>query len=116
MGTLVEITVKESDNDLAQHAINKSFNEMSRLEKIMSTHLPNSELSKLNTLARRETKIAVSSDLLKVIKRGVHWGNLSNGAIDITIGPAVKLWKFNTETPTLPDADKLQETTSFIGY
>ena len=49
MGTLVEITIQESDNDLAQHAINKSFNEMSRLEKIMSTYLPNSELSKLNT-------------------------------------------------------------------
>jgi len=116
MGTLVEITIQESDNDLAQHAINKSFNEMSRLEKIMSTHLPNSELSQLNTLARRETKITVSSDLLKVIQRGVHWGKLSNGAIDITIGPAVKLWEFNAETPTLPDADKLQEATSFIDY
>jgi len=116
MGTLVEITIQESDNDLAQHAINKSFNEMSRLEKIMSTHLPNSELSQLNKLARSETKITVSSDLLKVIQRGVHWGKLSNGAIDITIGPAVKLWEFNAETPTLPDADKLQETTSFIDY
>ena len=116
MGTLVEITIQESNNDLAQHAINKSFNEMSRLEKIMSTHLPNSELSQLNTLARRETKITVSSDLLKVIQRGVHWGKLSNGAMDITIGPAVKLWEFNTETPTLPDAAKLQEATSFIDY
>ena len=116
MGTLVEITIQESDNDLAQHAINKSFNEMSRLEKIMSTHLPNSELSKLNTLARRETKITVSSDLLKVIKRGVYWGKLSSGAMDITIGPAIKLWKFNTETPTLPDGYKLQEATSFIDY
>ena len=90
MGTLVEITIQESDNDLAQHAINKSFNEMSRLEKIMSTYLPNSELSQLNKLARREKKITVSSDLLKVIQQGVHWGKLSNGAIDITIGPAVK--------------------------
>ena len=116
MGTLVEITIQEIDNNLGQHAINKSFNEMSRLEKIMSTHLPNSELSQLNSLAERETKITVSSDLLKVIQRGVHWGKLSNGAIDITIGPAVKLWDFNAETPNLPDVDKLQKTTSFIDY
>ena len=116
MGTLVEITIQEIDNNLGQHAINKSFNEMSRLEKIMSTHLPNSELSQLNSLAERETKITVSSDLLKVIQRGIHWGKLSNGAIDITIGPAVKLWDFNTETPNLPDVDKLQKTTSFIDY
>ena len=91
MGTLVEVTIQESDNDLAQHAINKAFNEMTRIEKIMSTHLPNSELSKLNTLATRETKIAVSPVLLKVVKRGIHWGKLSSGTMDITIGPAVKL-------------------------
>jgi thiamine biosynthesis lipoprotein len=91
MGTLIEVTIQGSDNDLAQHAINKAFNEMTRIEKIMSTHLPNSELSKLNTLATRETKIAVSSDLLKVVKRGIHWGKLSSGTMDITIGPAVKL-------------------------
>ena len=114
MGTLVEITIQESDNDLAQHAINKSFNEMSRLEKIMSTYLPNSELSQLNIFARRGTKITVSSDLLKVIQRGVHWGKLSNGAIDITIGPAVKLWDFNAETPILPDADKLRRQQALL--
>ena len=38
MGTLVEITVYEKDKDLAQKAIEKSFDEMSRLENIMSTY------------------------------------------------------------------------------
>ena len=95
MGTLVEIIVQESNKDLAQKAINKSFDEMSRLEKIMSSYLPDSELSKFNTLAGGEKKIRVSPDLLKVIQRGIYWGKLSNGAIDISIGPAVKLWDIN---------------------
>jgi FAD:protein FMN transferase len=116
MGTLVEITVQESDKDLAQKAINKSFNEISRLEKIMSSYLPDSELSKLNLLAGGELKVPVTSDLLKVIQRGVYWGKLSNGAIDISIGPAIKLWKFNSAIPILPDKENLVKVAKFINY
>ena len=116
MGTLVEIIVHESNEKLAQNAINKSFNEISRLEKIMSTYLSNSELSKFNKLAKNKSSIPVSHDLLKVIKRGVYWGKLSNGAIDISIGPAVKLWDFNSEKPTLPSIDKIRNATNYINY
>jgi thiamine biosynthesis lipoprotein len=116
MGTLVEITVRATDNDLAHKAIDKSFDEMSRLEKIMSTRLPESELSKLNLSTGNENKITVSSDLLKVIQLGVHWGDFSNGAIDISIGPAVTLWKFNSESPALPDPEKLKTAVDLIDY
>ena len=43
MGTLVEITLSEEDTDKSQIAMNRAFDEMSRLEKLMSTHLPDSE-------------------------------------------------------------------------
>lgn len=116
MGTLVEITVSETDKDLANKAIDKSFDEMSRLEKIMSTHLPASELSKLNRSAGSEKMTAVSPDLLKVIERGIHWGKLSDGAMDISIGPAVALWNFDAESPALPDPEKLKSAVGLIGY
>ena len=116
MGTLVEITVHESDKELAQKAINKSFNEMTRLEKIMSSYLPHSELSKLSALAGKESKVYVSPDLLKVVQRGVYWGRRSNGAFDISIGPAAKLSKFNSDFPTLPDSDQLLNATNLINY
>jgi FAD:protein FMN transferase len=116
MGTLVEIAIQEPNNDLAQKAINKSFNEISRLEKIMSTYLPNSELSKLNSLAGEGVNVPVTTDLLKVIQRGVYWGKLSNGAIDISIGPATKLWEFNSEVPSPPNMDKLKKVSKLINY
>ncbi len=116
MGTLVEITVQEPDKKLAQKAINKSFNEMSRLEKIMSSYIPDSEISKFNSLAGGEVKIPVSPDLLKVIQRGAYWGKLSNGAIDISIGPAIKLWEFNSEIPIIPNKKKLVGAAKFINY
>mgnify|MGYP001568930982 FL=1 len=116
MGTLVEISIQESNKKLAQKAINKSFNEMSRLEKIMSSYLPDSELTRFNSLAEGEVKVPVSSDLLKVVQRGVYWGKLSNGAIDISIGPAIKLWEFNSERPIIPDKKNLVDAAKFINY
>ena len=116
MGTLVEISIQESNKKLAQKAINKSFNEMSRLEKIMSSYLPDSELTRFNSLAGGEVKVPVSPDLLKVVQRGVYWGKLSNGAIDISIGPAIKLWEFNSERPVIPDKKNLVDAAKFINY
>ena len=116
MGTLVEITVHATDKDLAQIAIRKSFDEISRLENIFSTYLPNSELSKVNMSAGSEKKFLISSDLLKVIERAIHWGKLSDGALDISIGPAVKLWEFDSESPALPDPEELIKTVGLIDY
>jgi thiamine biosynthesis lipoprotein len=116
MGTLVEISIQESNKKLAQKAFNKSFNEMSRLEKIMSSYLPDSELTRFNSLAGGEVKVPVSPDLLKVVQRGVYWGKLSNGAIDISIGPAIKLWEFNSERPIIPDKKNLVDAVKFINY
>lgn len=116
MGTLVEISVYEKDKEVANKAIAKSFNEMSRLESIMSSYKPNSEISKFNISADIKRGIHVSTDLFKVIQRGIHWGKLSNGAIDISIGPAVKLWNFDSESPSLPDSNILINAIKFIDY
>ena len=116
MGTLVEITVLEVDKDLAQKAIRKSFDEISRLENIMSTYLPDSELSKFNIMAVDKNKIPVSFDLLKVIQNGIYWGKLSGGAMDISIGPAIELWKFDSDSPSLPDPRKLLSAVDLIDY
>ena len=116
MGTLVEISIQESNKKIAQKAITKSFNEMSRLEKIMSSYLPDSELTRFNSLAGGEVKVPVSPDLLKVVQRGVYWGKLSNGAIDISIGPAIKLWEFNSERPIIPDKKNLVDAVKFVNY
>ena len=48
MGTLVEVTVRTPDAALAQKAIDLAFDEISRVEQLMSTHLPDSEVSKIN--------------------------------------------------------------------
>jgi thiamine biosynthesis lipoprotein ApbE len=78
MGTLVLISVIEKDKELAKTAMQKAFLEICRLEKMMSIHIPNSEVSILNQLAGKDP-ISVSKNMnsiegftLKSIKNGIR--------------------------------------------
>jgi thiamine biosynthesis lipoprotein len=116
MGTLVEITVREPDQDKAQLALSSAFNEMRRLEKLMSTHLADSEISRLNAKAGSMTSLAVSPDVLAVIERGIYWGNQTNSALDISIGPVSRLWRFDDDDPAIPDTQRLAEAARLVNF
>ena len=51
MGTLVFLTAVASDERLAHDAIEQGFAEIHRLEQILSTWIPDSELSRINAAA-----------------------------------------------------------------
>jgi FAD:protein FMN transferase len=70
MGTLVEISVIEKDEELAKTAIQKAFREIRRLEKMMSIYIPVSEVSILNQSAGKEP-VSVSKELLSIIQRSL---------------------------------------------
>lgn len=116
MGTLVEITVREPDPEKAQLAITSAFDEMRRLEKLMSTHIADSEIFRLNAQTGNATPLAISPEVLAVIERGIHWGNQSNGALDISIGPVSQLWQFEDENPSLPNAQKLTQAVRLVNF
>jgi thiamine biosynthesis lipoprotein len=116
MGTLVEITVREKDAPKAQSALASAFDEIGRVENLMSTHLANSEISQLNDLAGEKTSFAVSPDVLEVIRRGIHWGKQSKGALDISIGPVSELWRFDDDNPSIPNAQRLTETLRRVNF
>ncbi len=116
MGTLVEITVREADSEKTKTAIRRAFDEMSRLEKLMSTHLADSEISRLNAQAGDKTTLTVSPEVLAVIRRGIHLGKQSNGALDISIGPVSGLWRFDDDNPAIPNAQHLAEAVRLVNY
>jgi thiamine biosynthesis lipoprotein len=116
MGTLVEITVRGVDTEKAQSAITSAFDEILRLENLMSTHIAHSGISQLNNLAGEESAFAVSPDVLTVIRRGIFWGNKSQGALDISIGPVSSLWSFDNDNPSIPNAKSLKEATHLVNF
>jgi thiamine biosynthesis lipoprotein len=51
MGTLVKITAVARSEPIAQAAATAGFGEIHRLEELLSTWIPTSELSRVNTSA-----------------------------------------------------------------
>src|SRR5437870_2928086 len=100
MGTIVEITTVAPTKAIAQEATTAGFQEVRRLEQLLSTWIKTSELSGVNAAAGRNP-ITVSSETLELLKRAVEIGELTDGAFDITVGPAVRLWKV-TEATRVP--------------
>ena len=60
--------------------------------------------------------VDVSSDTATLIKKGIYYGDLSNGSFDITIGSVSQLWDFTSGSGTIPDADAIASALSHVNY
>ena len=77
---------------------------LTRINDQLSTYKSDSELSRFNQ-HKDGTPVRVSQDLADVVIEGLRSGALTEGAMDVTVGPLVNLWGFGpdkrpTKTPT----------------
>jgi len=105
MGTLVSITAVAPTDQAAHNAINAGFQEVKRLEQLLSTWIPSSELSRVNDLAGMKS-VAVSLETWTVVQRAKQAAELTGGGFNIAIGPAVDLWRV-TEDQRIPTEAEL---------
>src|SRR5262252_9451797 len=91
MGTLVSITVVARDEAVAQAAATAGFAEIRRLEELLSTWIPTSELSRVNASAAVRP-MHVSPETLTVVQRALQVAEMTNGGFNIAVGPAVNAW------------------------
>jgi FAD:protein FMN transferase len=93
LGKEVGIKIYGVDASMAEFLFNDIYNEGRRLEKIFSFFDENSELSKLN----RKRKMKVSKELLIVIKKALHYCELTDGKYDISLGKIIRSRKNGPE-------------------
>lgn len=100
MGTIAEIQVVHDDAHKAMAIIDDALEEVRRIEKIMSHFREDSEVGRINRDAFRAS-VVVSRETADVIRRGLHWSDVTNGAFDPGLGKIVELWdvKHRTEPP-----------------
>ena len=91
MGTLVKITAVARSESIAQAAATAGFAEIRRLEELLSTWIPTSELSRVNASAE-VMPVHVSPDTLTVVQRAMQVAEMTDGGFNIAIGPAVDAW------------------------
>ena len=105
MGTLVSITAVGRTQEEANAAITAGFEEVKRLEQLLSTWIPDSELSQVNAAAGR-SPVRVSLETMVLVRKSLQVAEMTEGAFNIAIGPAVDAWNISAE-PRLPAAEEL---------
>ncbi len=88
-----------------------------RVDSLMSTYDPSSELSRFNLYAG-EDWFPVSVETLTVVAAAIEISALSGGAFDVTVGPLVNLWGFGPDGPIgeLPPDSAIARSLRRVGY
>src|SRR5215470_210989 len=115
MGTVFEIAAYERSSEQASVAIEMAFQEILRLDHLMSNYNPESALSHLNQSAHFHAE-KVPTDLYNVIQQAMHFSKLSNGKFDITVAPLVNLWKAALSGESIPSAAQQEQARACVGY
>jgi FAD:protein FMN transferase len=116
MGTSVMITIWSDDEEAAATASQAVFAEMRRLDAMMTTWLPESEVSQINAAAGKKA-IAVSEETFACVAKAVEISRLSKGLFDITVGVYGGLWKFDQDMDgTLPDPAEVNARRKLVAW
>jgi thiamine biosynthesis lipoprotein len=115
MGTFNRIVAVAKTEGKANRAIKAGFDELVRIDKMMSDYKADSELSKVNREAFAKA-VKVSPELFEILQISEGYSRVSDGAFDITVGPLVDLWHKAGETNSMPDANTIAATKVKVGY
>src|ERR1700682_1396772 len=115
MGTAFEIAAYDQSSEHASNAIERAFQEIVRLDDLMSNYKPDSALSNLNRSAHFHAEKA-PSDLSRVIDQSIQFSRLSDGKFDLSIAPLVNLWKAALRGEGTPSRAQQEDARSCVGY
>lgn len=86
MGTFVHISASGPNRETVEHAIENAFRAIEQVERLMSFHDSQSELSRINREARVRPQ-TVHPWTYAVLRRALWIATLSDGLFDISVAP-----------------------------
>ncbi len=101
------------DSKLVQDKIDQS---LLQLNQQMSTYIPDSQISQFNKMQSTEP-MQIDAGFAYVVEQAIELAKLSQGALDVTVGPLVNLWGFGPDKkPTqLPSDEQLSQIADYVG-
>lgn len=115
LNTVVTVTVYDSQD---QEILDGALALCDEYERIFSRTLPESELYRLNEGQLQEDggNYSLSDPLAELTAAGLYYGDLSDGAFDISIAPVSSLWDFTSGEGTVPDSEAIAEALELVNY
>jgi thiamine biosynthesis lipoprotein len=115
MGSAYSVAVYGDDRTRMEEAVDAAFEEVRRLDQMLSNYKPESELSEMNRFAA-ERPVSVTPEMFGLLAACVEYSRLSEGAFDITVGPLMKVWGFYKGTGRLPHRAEILGALDRVGY
>ena len=115
MGSTYSMAVYGDDRQKMERAVEAAFDEVARLDDLLSNYKPASEWSRVNQRAA-EGPVEVSPELFRLLSDCQAYSRASVGAFDITVGPLMKLWGFYKGSGRLPHRAEVQAALAKVGW
>ena len=115
MGTIFTIDLYVADQATAEQDMDLAFDEIDRLEALLSNYRPSSELSRISREAGA-APVVTDPETFRFLERSLYWSRVSNGAFDITVGPLLRAWGFFFHQGRVPSQAELNAVRNKIGW
>ncbi|MHB8895140.1 MAG: FAD:protein FMN transferase [Candidatus Geothermincolia bacterium] len=115
MDTTLDVTIQGRSTAQATQDFEAALALARKIEDETSRFKPASDVSKINAQAG-VAPVAVSEDTFNLVKLSIQYGQLTNGAFDITVAPVAQVWGFYDQKYRIPTVEEIREAVSKVGY
>ncbi len=113
MGTAISVELWSDDREAGESAIGLVMDEMHRIDRAMSPHKADSELSRINRDAG-DGPVPLSAEMARLLARAEAFAQLSEGAFDITYAAVGQLYDYRERIR--PSAEALERARAAVGW
>ncbi|HIF05852.1 MAG TPA: FAD:protein FMN transferase [Gemmatimonadetes bacterium] len=113
MGTLVTISAVHPDPDVARMMVADTFDEIERMEGLLSRHRKGTPVWRLNEFGVLR---APPHEVLEVVGKALEYSELTSGAFDVTVAPLLNLYNASfSETGVAPPSEEIRRALALVG-
>lgn len=112
IGTFVAMTVIHSSQDEAENAIGLAFEEIERLDNVLSRYKNTTAVAELNTEGKL---IKPPIEVVEMVGRSLYFHKQTGGAFDITVKPLIDLYKDSFASGNEPTESEIKATLQRVG-
>jgi thiamine biosynthesis lipoprotein len=114
MGSMFSLVLYGPEREQLQMAAEAAFEEVHRLDRLLSNYKTDSEWSRVNREATARP-VVVSAELFDLLWACLEYGRQSEGAFDITVGPLMRVWGFYKGDGRMPPESAVAEALERVG-
>lgn len=106
--------MEDMSKDRALKVINKAFKVCEHYDKLLGKNNVGGDIYNINHAQGKP--VECDAETVDIVKRGIKYGDMTDGKFDITVGKAEDLWDFHGNKNVPPDKADLEAAMKYVDY